>query len=112
MQLARTHFTGTNNSHLSELLQERHGIDPSRPAVRRILVRAGVGSPRRWRMPREGMLLQIDGNHYHWLGGKVPRFTLLLTVDDATGTVPASMSSKEEDILRYFLLMSSLIRGY
>ena len=48
----------------------------------------------------------------HWLGEKVPRFTLLLTVDDATGTVPGAMFSKEEDTRSYFLLMSSLIRRY
>ena len=30
--------------------------------------------------------MQIDGSHHHWFGEKGPKFTLLLTVDDATGT--------------------------
>ena len=74
VQLASTHYAGTNHTHLTELLQEHDGIDLSRPTVRRILVRAGIGSPRsrrpqqhrvrRRRLPQEGMLLQIDGNHH------------------------------------------------
>ena len=96
VQLAGTHYAGTIHTHLTELLQEHDGIDLSRPTVRRILANAGIGSPRssrphsnrvrRRRMPQEGMLLQIDGSHHHWFGEKGPKFTLLLTVDDATGT--------------------------
>ena len=71
VKLASTHYAGTNHTHLTELLRDQEGIDLSRPTVRRILVRAGIGSPRsrrpqqhrvrRRRMPQEGMLLQIDG---------------------------------------------------
>ena len=46
VQLARTHYAGANHTHLTELLTEREGIDLSRATVRRILVRAGVNSPR------------------------------------------------------------------
>ena len=69
--LASTKYAGTNHTHLTELLRERDGINLSRPTVRRILVKAGIGSPRsrrsqqhrvrRQRMPQEGMLGQIDG---------------------------------------------------
>ena len=122
VKLASTHYAGTNHTHLTELLRDQEGIDLSRPTVRRILVRAGIGSPRsrrpqqhrvRWRrMPQEGMLLQIDGSHHQWLGEKCSRFTLLLTVDDATGTVPGALFSQEEDTRSYLLLMSGLIREY
>ncbi len=57
---------------------ELEGIDLSRSTVRRILVSAGMDSPRRRRPPRhrvrrkrmaqEGLLLQIDGSHHRWLG--------------------------------------------
>ena len=46
VKLARNHYSGANHSHFTELLREREGIDLSRPTVRRILVRAGIGSPR------------------------------------------------------------------
>ena len=120
VQLARTRYAGTNHTHLTELLTEREGIDLSRSTVRRILVSAGMDSPRRRRPPRhrvrrkrmaqEGMLLQIDGSHHRWLGEQGPRFALLLAVDDATGTVPDALFSQEEDTRGYFLLMEGLIR--
>ena len=120
VHLARTRYAGTNHTHLTELLMEREGIDLSRSTVRRILVSAGVDSPRRRRPPRhrvrrkrmaqEGMLLQIDGSHHRWLGEQGPRFALLLAVDDATGTVPDALFSQEEDTRGYFLLMEGLIR--
>ena len=103
VRLASTKYSGTNHTHLAELLREREGIDLSRPTVRRILAKAGIGTPRsrrsqqhrvrRKRMPQEGMLVQVDGSHHRWLGNGGPRIALLLTVDDATGTVPAAMFS-------------------
>ena len=120
VQLARTRYAGTNHTHLTELLMEREGIDLSRSTVRRILVSAGMNSPRRRRphrhrvrrkrMAQEGMLPQIDGSHHWWLGEQGPRFALLLAVDDATGTVPDALFSQEEDTRGYFLLMEGLIR--
>jgi hypothetical protein len=63
--------------------------------MRRFLVNAGLSIPRqrqsprhryrRERMPQEGMLIQIDGSHHHWLEERGPRLTLLLSIDDATG---------------------------
>ena len=74
VRLASAEYAGTNHTHLTELLGEREGINLSRPTVRRILVKAGIGSPRRrrsqqhrvrrQRMPQEGMLVQIDGSHH------------------------------------------------
>lgn len=71
---ARTRYVGANHTHLSELLGERDGIDIARTTLRRILVNAGVSSPRRLRppkhrvrpqrMPREGLLIQVDGSHH------------------------------------------------
>ena len=66
VKLASNGYAGANHSHFTDLLREREGIDLSRPTVRRILVRAGTGSPRsrrfqqhrfrRRRMPQKGML--------------------------------------------------------
>ena len=101
--LTSTNYAGTNHTRLTELLREREGIDLSRPSVRRILIRAGISSPRslrsrkhwvrRQRMGQEGVLLHVDGSHRRWLEEERPRFTLLPTVDAAAGTVPAAMFS-------------------
>ena len=67
VRLARTRYEGANHTHLSELLSEREGIDIGRTTLRRILVNAGLSSPRlrrpskhrvrRQRMPRTELRL-------------------------------------------------------
>ena len=101
LKLASTGYAGANHTHLTELLREREGIDLSRPTVRRILVKAGMGSPRsrrsqqhrfrRKRMPQEGTLIQVDGSHHPWLEERGGKFVLLLAVDDATCTVAQAL---------------------
>ena len=118
--LARTWYTGVNHTHLTELLAEREEIVLGRSTVRRILVGAGMASPRRRRPPRhrvrrqrmsqEGMLVQVDGSIHAWLEERGPRCTLLLAIDDATSTVPYALFRQEEDTHGYFLLMQELIR--
>ena len=113
VHLARTRYAGANHTHLSELLSERDGIDIGRTTLRRILVNAGLSSPRRrrppkhrvrrQRMPREGMLIQMDGSHHPWLGGQAPPFTLLIAVDDA-------LFCEQEDAHSYFLLIQGLVQ--
>ena len=120
VRLARTRYFGVNHTHLSELLWEREGIDIDRSTLRRILVRAGVNSPRsrrppkhlvrRQRMPREGMLIQVDGSFHRWLGKDGPQFTLLLALDDASGTVVNALFCELENTRSYFLLLDGLIR--
>ena len=121
VHLAGTRYARANHTHLSELLSEREGIEIGRSTLRRILVNAGLSSPRqrrppkhrvrRQRMPREGMLIQMDGSHHPWLGDQVPPFTLLIAVDDATGTVVDAIFCQQEDAHNYFLLMQSLIES-
>ena len=120
VHLARTRYAGANHTHLSELLSERDGIDIGRTTLRRILVNAGLSSPRRRRppkhrvrrqcMPRKGMLIQMDGSHHPWLGDQAPPFTLLIAVDDATGTVVNALFCEQEDSHNYFLLTQNLLR--
>ena len=120
--LARTSYPGANHTHLTELLAQREGIVLGRSTVRRILVSAGITSPRRrrpprhrvrrQRMPHQGMLVQIDGSHHPWLEERGPRFALLLAVDDATNTVPYALLHQEEDTCGYFLLMEGLIQRH
>ena len=78
VHLARTHYRGASHTHLGEPLGEREDIEIGRATLRRILLSSGIPSPRRrrppmhrtlrQRMPREGMLAQLDGSHHRWLG--------------------------------------------
>jgi len=119
IRLAQTTYVAVNHTHLTELLAEREGLILARSTLRNILKRAGVASPRRRRPPRhrvrrerlpqEGMLVQIDGSTHDWLEGRGPCFTLLLAVDDATGTVPWALFHPEEDSRGYFILLGGII---
>ena len=121
-QTPRSRYSETNHTHLSELLREREGIDIARTTLRRILAGAGVKSPRRrrppqhrvrrQRMPREGMLIQVDGSHHRWLGHHVSPFALLLAVDDATGIVVNALFCEQENTRDYLLLMRGLLQRY
>ena len=120
VHLASTRYQGANHTHLSELLSEREGIDIGRTTLRRILLDAGLSSPRRrrppkhrvrrQRMPREGMLIQMDGSHHPWLGDQAPPFALLIAVDDATGAVVDALFCEQEDSRNYFLLIQGLVQ--
>ena len=113
VHLAGTRYAGANHTHLSELLSERDGIDIGRTTLRRILVNAGLSSPRRRRPPkhrvrrqrmlREGMLIQMDGSHHPRLGDQAPPFTLLIAVDDA-------LFCEQEDAHSYFVLIHDLVQ--
>ncbi len=119
ISLARSRYHGVNHVHFTELLAEREGIVLSRSTVRRLVLGAGLSSPRhrrqpshryrRTRMPQEGMLVQIDGSHHQWLGQSGPWLTLLLAIDDATGTVPYALFREQEDAEGYFRLMKGII---
>jgi len=118
--MAHGRYSGANHTHLTELLADREGIVLSRSTVRRLLTEEGLSSPRyrrpprhrcrRQRMPQEGMLLQLDGSHHDWLEGRRPVFTLLLSVDDATGMVPYALFREQEDTRGYFLLLQGIIQ--
>ena len=118
--LAKGTYAGLNHTHLTELLEEREGIDLSRSTVRRILLSGGIKSPRkrrapkhhsrRVRYPQEGMLLQIDGSKHDWLQGRGPYLTLIAAIDDATGTVPFALFRDQEDAHGYLLMLRSIIQ--
>ena len=132
VELATGRYEGANHTHLTELLSEgaNHthltellsGIDLSRPTVRRILAKAGIGSPRsrrspqhrfrRQRMPQAGMLLQLDGSHHAWLEDRGTKFALLLAVDDATSAVVNAVFCISENTAGYFTLLEGLIERW
>ncbi len=122
VRLAQTIYAGVNHQHLTELLAERDGIHLSRSTVRRILMAAGVHSPRtrrppkhrrrRVRYPQEGMLLQLDASQHDWLQGRGPYLTLIGAIDDATGTVPYAVFRPTEDAHGYMLLIEQIVRHH
>lgn len=122
VELARDKYRGFNHQHLTEMLAEQEGISLSRPTVRRILLAAGVRSPRRRRppkhrrrrdrYPKEGMLLQLDASRHDWLEGRGPYLSLVGAIDDATGKVPSACFREQEDAQGYFLVMRETVTRF
>src|SRR3990172_6584768 len=122
LELAQTKYAGFNHSHLTDKLQEEEELDISRSSVRRILVGAGIKSPRkrrppkhrrrRERMPQQGMLLQLDGSRHPWLEERGLYLTLVGAIDDATGEVPYALFRLQEDAQGYFLLLNKIATRY
>lgn len=120
VSLVQERYRGVNQQHLTELLEEEQGIRLSRSTVRRVLLRAGIGSPRtrrapqhrgrRERKPCEGMLLQVDGSPHDWLEGRGPRLCLVGAIDDATSHVPAAVFRRREDIEGYFFVLRQAVK--
>ncbi len=118
-ELAQGKYAGFNHTHFTEKL-EGEGTYVSCSSVRRILLEAGIKSPRkrrapkhrsrRERRPQRGMMLQIDGSHHDWLEGRGPYLTLVGAVDDATGEVPYAEFREQEDAQGYFRLLEGVIR--
>jgi len=119
VEAAQTAYAGCNWAHLRDLLAEREALTISRSSVWRVLAAAGMQAPhrrrrpqhrcRRQRMPQEGVLLQMDGSRHRWLEDRGPVLTLLLAIDDATGTPPYALFREQEDTEGYFLLLKGII---
>ena len=95
LSLYQNRYSGFNVSHFGEFLNEVHGIEVSRESIRRLLLSSGLRTKiksaprhrtRRARMPRSGLLVQMDSSEHEWLGDG--RIWLIATIDDATGEVP------------------------
>lgn len=83
-----------NIFHFNEKLNEFEDIHLSYGTVRNILIERGLhkvkerkkGSyfKRRKKMPKEGMLIQMDSSFHHWLENIPERWYLITMIDDAT----------------------------
>ena len=54
-------------------------------------------------------MLQLDGSHHLWLEDRGSWLTLLLAVDDATGTAPYALFQEQEDTRGYLSLLQGII---
>src|SRR4029077_3259364 len=115
-------YAGFNDTHLTEKLQELHGLTISRESVRRL--RVALGWPavhrrrpaqHRTRRPREaaaGQLVQLDGSPFAWLEDRGPTLTLLGAIDDATSEVVALHFRPTEDLHGYATLLHQVFTTY
>jgi hypothetical protein len=110
IRLFRLKYFDLNISHFREKLLEdpffmEEHVAPSYQTMRRILIsenliRHNIQRKKKAYRPRkryekEGLMVQIDGSHHHWILGHLP-ICLTAAIDDATGKVLAGKFTPTE----------------
>ena len=117
--LSQSKYENTNDSHFTEILEEREGITISRETVRKIRRSNGQKAKRkrraskhRSRRPRkacQGMLVQWDGSPHRWFGNDLPPCCLLAAIDDADSKLLAAKFVSQETSEGYLRLLRKLL---
>lgn len=110
-----------NDCHLRDVLGRR-GIVVSAETVRQVRRSLGLAAKRRrrpkqhrrrrLRAARVGSLVLIDGSEYAWMGDRVPPFTLVGTLDDATGDPLSLVRRPHEDLHGFTQALRDLVLGF
>jgi len=115
--LYQNKYGGFNVSHFTEKLVRDEGIEVSRETVRKELMCCGLITKakkpkhrqRRERMPKEGMLLQMDTSEHDWLMGRGPHMELIAAIDDATNEVPYALFVESDNTINNMLVMKEIV---
>jgi transposase len=94
--LYKEHYWDFNIMHFKDKLAEIHKIKLSYESIRKILILQRIHTPkkkkivhrRRRRMPKAGMLVQMDSSIHQWLEHIKEDWALVAMIDDATSEVP------------------------
>lgn len=122
LALLSTRYAGFGPTLAHEKLAEVHNLHLSLESLRKLMIREGLWKARRARKPvvhqmRErraalGELVQIDGSPHDWLEDRGPRLTLLVFIDDATGSVQYLRFVPAEDTWSYLEAVGDYIRQH
>ena len=96
VELRKKYYYDFNIMHLKDKLDEVHKIHLSYESIRKILICAKEHYPKkkkkihrlRRRMPKAGMLVQMDSSQHFWLPLVENKWWLIAAIDDATNEVP------------------------
>jgi len=96
IELRKKYYYDFNILHLKDKLEEVHKIYLSYESIRKILIQAKEHYPKkkrrihrmRRRMPKSGMLVQMDSSQHFWLPLVENKWWLIAMIDDATNEVP------------------------
>lgn len=96
LRLRREFYYDFNIMHFKDKLEEDHNIRLCYESLRKNLIKAQEHFPRkkkvihrqRRRMPKAGMLIQMDSSQHQWLECIPEKWWLIAMIDDATNEVP------------------------
>jgi transposase len=104
-----------------EKLEERHGIVLGKETLRQIMISMGLWKPkprkrnkefRAWRPRKEvfGEMEQFDGSYHAWFEDRAEKCCLLLSIDDATGTITKAEFGESESVEEVFGFWNAYVR--
>lgn len=96
IELRKKYYYDFNIMHFKDKLDEVHKIHLSYETIRQILIQAKEHYPKkkkkihrmRRRMPKAGLLVQMDSSQHRWLEHIKEKWWLIAPIDDATNEVP------------------------
>jgi transposase len=113
-------YFDTNVTHLHEKLSVEEKIEMGRETLRkwchewRMVKRSKrrKSKPRYYRecMPQKGLMLQMDGSHHAWFGGK--KSVLIAAIDDATNEIPYAEFFTSEDTFNCMKVIRKIVETY
>lgn len=122
LQLSRQRYWEFNDTHFTEKLVEKEGLELSRETVRKMRRQAGI-EPKRKRRPnkhrkrrerkaQEGWMVLWDGSPHPWFGPDLPPCCLMAAIDDATGAILAARFFLFEGTEGYLWLLRQIVTRY
>lgn len=96
LRLRKKLYWDFNVQHFREKLEEFHEIKLSHETIRQLLIKEKDYKPKvrkpvyrkRRRMPKAGMLVQMDTSEHLWIKSILDKWFLIAMIDDATNEVP------------------------
>ncbi len=122
IKLIEERYLGFGPTLAHEKLHEVHCLKVSLGSVRKLMISTGLWESKktkrkkifqlRERRNSKGELIQIDGSPHAWFEERGPKCSLLVSVDDATGSLMTARFVPSESTWDYFDLMKEYVTHY
>lgn len=120
-RLKKKKYYDFNILHFNEKLYEFEDIKLSYETVRSILIEDGIHIPKkkkvthrrkRKRMPKIGMLLQMDSSQHKWIKGIKKQWWLISVVDDATSKILTMKFFPSDNLFNNMEIITDILQQY
>jgi len=117
LSLRKELYYDFNIMHFMDKLHEVHSITYCYESIRQLLVRNNLHSPKkkkkihrqRRRMPKSGMLVQMDSSQHFWLPLIEDKWWLIAMIDDATNEIPYAQFFFKDTLLNNMRVLRRFI---
>ncbi len=115
--LYKKYYWDFNIMHFKDKLAQLHNISLSYESIRKILIKENIHQPKkkkivhrqRRRMPKAGMLAQMDSSQHRWLEHIPEKWWLTAMIDDATNEVPYAKFFPKDTLFSNMLVLRRFI---